>query len=258
MYRLTATDIFDIVQIMRICICTKQLETETNAFDYYAFEAAARIKDALPEAEITALSMGDDNARRALKEALAICTDKAYHIKEDAWNELSVFQIATVLSGAIKHIESHEGSFDYIFFGAKNTDTASNLLANTLASLLDIPSVNYALTAEYKVDYLETLQQDDGGDRIFKLSAPGVISFTKATFSCRYPSILRIMDSEKTDIPTLTLSDLSLDISDLKGGLILKNKKEITLQKQGLMIEESEPEVAAKRLFQTMFNDHVI
>ena len=82
---------------MNILVCVKQVPDTTeikidpvtntlirsgvpsivNPFDGYALEAAARIKDAHPDAKIVVMSMGPGQAQAALKECLAIAADKA-------------------------------------------------------------------------------------------------------------------------------------------------------------------------------------
>ncbi len=51
-----------------------------NLFDGYALEAAARIRDSLPDTRITVLSMGPEQAKKALRECLAVAADGAYLI----------------------------------------------------------------------------------------------------------------------------------------------------------------------------------
>ena len=80
---------------MHILVCVKQVpdtteikinpETNTlirdgvpsivNPFDGYALEMAARLKDEIEGTTITALSMGPEQARAALKECLAVGAD---------------------------------------------------------------------------------------------------------------------------------------------------------------------------------------
>ena len=48
-----------------------------NAFDTYALEMAARLKEKV-DGEITVVSIGDESVKNSLKNCLAVGADKAY------------------------------------------------------------------------------------------------------------------------------------------------------------------------------------
>ena len=61
------------------------LPAAINPFDLYALEAAARLKETLPDVHVTALCMGPERAKSALRDALALCADEAYLLCDDAF-----------------------------------------------------------------------------------------------------------------------------------------------------------------------------
>ena len=55
-----------------------------NAFDTYALEMAARLKES-SEGEVTVVCVGEDSAKNSLKNCLAVGADHAFLVSDDAF-----------------------------------------------------------------------------------------------------------------------------------------------------------------------------
>ena len=53
-----------------------------NPYDEFAVEEAVCIKAAVPESEVTVISLGPDSVKEMLKRALAMGADRAIHISD--------------------------------------------------------------------------------------------------------------------------------------------------------------------------------
>ena len=83
-----------------------------NPFDEYAVEAGLQQKEALG-AEVTALCIGPETARDALKHALAMGADSAVLVCDPALTEIDSQVAARILAAAIQKI----GGVELVIFG---------------------------------------------------------------------------------------------------------------------------------------------
>src|SRR5512143_3111226 len=95
-----------------------------NPFDEYAVEGALQQKEANSGSTITALCIGPESAKEALKHALAMGADDAVLVSDPALNELDTVGAARVLAAAIQKLGA-----DMVVFGRQTLDTGSGLTA---------------------------------------------------------------------------------------------------------------------------------
>lgn len=267
---------------MNILVCVKQVPDTTeiridpvkntlirdgvpsilNTFDGFALEAAARIKDQYPDTRITVVSMGPEQAKAALKEALAIAADKAYLVSGREFGGSDTLCTSYILSEAIKEIEKRDGAFDMIFCGKQAIDGDTAQVGPEIAEHLDYPQVTYGLEAFVEGDTVKVKKETDDGAVMIGVNMPCVVTFTKPSFDPRYPTIKRKMAANRAEIPVLALADIpDIDI----GKIGLKNspthvKKTFVPQKKtgGIMIKEETAEDSTRKLFQLLSDAHLI
>ena len=267
---------------MRMLVCVKQVPDTTeikidpvkntlirdgvpsilNPFDGYALEAAARIKDQNPDATITVISMGPEQAKAVLKEALAIAADDAYLISGREFGGSDTLCTSYILSEAIREIEKEKGSFDIIFCGKQAIDGDTAQVGPEIAEHLGYPQVTCGLEAELAGDMVKVKKETEGGIQVIGIQTPCVLTFTKPSFDPRYPTIKRKMAANKAKIPVLAFADLP-DIDPERIGLKhspTRVKTTFVPQKKsgGLKIEGEEADVSAKKLYQMLSDAHVI
>ncbi len=266
---------------MNILVCVKQVPDTTeikidpvkntliregvpsivNPFDAFALEAAARIKDADPDTRIVVLSMGPDQAKKALRECLAIAADKVYLVSGREFGGSDTLATSYILSQTIRKLEELEGKFDAIFCGKQAIDGDTAQVGPEIAEHLGYPQVTYGLAAEVDGDALKIHKEVDGGVEILRVKMPCVATFTKPDWIPRDPTVRRRLAANRTEIPVITpadLTDIDLNKAGLKGSPT-KVKKTFVPQKKtgGMMIQEESAAAAAKKLF-TLLSDATI
>jgi electron transfer flavoprotein beta subunit len=258
---------------MNILVCVKQVPDTTeikidpvkntlirdgvpsilNPFDGYALEAAARIKDKNPEANLVVVSMGPPQAVAVLKECLSIAADKAYLVSGRAFGGSDTLATSYILTNAIKAIEAQEGKFDLIFCGKQAIDGDTAQVGPEIAEHLGYPQVTYGLEAEVDGEIVKVKKETEAGAEIIAAQMPAVVTFTKPAWEPRFPNMKRKLAANRAQIPTLSEADLpEIDLAHagLKGSPT-KVKKTFVPQKKtgGVKIQEESGEESAKKLF---------
>ena len=178
-----------------------------NPFDEYAVEGALQQKEAT-NGTVTALSIGPESAREALKHALAMGADDAILVSDPAMNELDTIGAARVLATAIQKI----GGVDMVVFGRQTLDSGSGLTPAQTARALGWPMLG--LVGQIKVEaaagnvVVERVIEE--GRQIVKAKSPAVVSVVQSIGEPRYPSFMGIRKASKAEIPIWSLSDLGL------------------------------------------------
>ncbi|MGI6211589.1 MAG: electron transfer flavoprotein subunit beta/FixA family protein [Anaerovoracaceae bacterium] len=225
---------------MNILVCIKQVPDTTeikidpvnktliregvpnivNTYDTYALENAARIKDEDPSSKIVVLSMGPEQASKALKECLAIAADKAYLVTDPQFGGSDTLATSYILATAIRKIEEMEGApFDAIFCGRQAIDGDTAQVGPQIAEHLDLPQVTCALELERTDGGFHVVQRGPEDSLVIDIATPCVITFTQPKFDVRYPTIKRKMAANKAVVPKITAADLEGEIDLARCGL---------------------------------------
>ena len=179
-----------------------------NPWDEYAVEQALRAKEA-HGGSVTALSLGPESAKEALKQALAMGCDEAILISDPGFETADSLVVSAALAAAIKKIESP----DIIFFGKAAVDTDTGVTGPQVARRLGWPSLNLVaaitqLDPGTKTITVERLLEE--GRQIVRSSLPAVVSVVKEINEPRYPSFMGIRKASKAVIPTWTAAEIGL------------------------------------------------
>lgn len=219
---------------MNIVVCIKQVPDTTeikidpvkntliragvpsimNPFDKHALEAALRLKDK-QGATVTAISMGPDQAKAVLREALAMGADKAYLITDRAFGGSDTFATSYILASAVRHL----GLFDMIIGGKQAIDGDTGQTASSLAEHLDIPLITHVVDVEIDGTAVYATRSLEEGKEKVQASLPVLCTVTKESNKPRYATIRSKLDSLVAEIPEIHLSDLQDEIDPGKIGL---------------------------------------
>jgi electron transfer flavoprotein beta subunit len=156
-----------------------------NPFDEYAVEGALQQKEALG-GTVTALCVGGESAKDALKHALAMGADDAILVSDPALTEIDTVGAARVLAAAINKI----GGADMVIFGRQ--------------TLL-------GLAGQIKVDggSVTVDRVLEEGRQTVSANMPAVLSVVQSIGEPRYPSFMGIRKASKATIPVWLLTDIS-------------------------------------------------
>jgi electron transfer flavoprotein beta subunit len=176
-----------------------------NPWDEYAVEAALQLKEA-NGGTVTAISVGGEEARIALKHALAMGADDALLISDHALAAIDPQAVARILAAVIQKL----GGVDLAFFGRQAIDDDSGTTPAQAARLLGWAALT--LVSVIKVDggSLRVERAIEEGRQIVTAKLPAVISLVKDIGEPRYPSFMGIRRASKAEIPTWSLSQIGI------------------------------------------------
>jgi electron transfer flavoprotein beta subunit len=180
-----------------------------NPWDEYAVEQALRTKEA-HGGKVTALSLGPEQAKEALKHALAMGCDEAILVSDPAFEGSDSLVVSKALAAAIQKI----GSIDLAFFGRQAVDSETGLMGAQVARRLGWPSLSLvaavaALDPAAKTVTVERML--DEGRQVVRSPLPAAVSVVKEINEPRYPSFMGIRKASKTEIPIWTATAMGLD-----------------------------------------------
>jgi electron transfer flavoprotein beta subunit len=177
-----------------------------NPFDEYAVEGALQQKEA-QGGTVTALCIGPESAREALKHALAMGADDAILISDPAFSELDTVGAARVLAAAINKI----GGADMIVFGRQTLDNGSGLTTAQTARVLGWPLLGLAGQIKVDAGSVTVERVTEEGRQTVSAKLPAVVSVVQSIGEPRYPSFMGIRKASKATIPVWSLSDLGIE-----------------------------------------------
>jgi electron transfer flavoprotein beta subunit len=227
-----------------------------NPWDEYAVEEALRIKEA-QGGTVTAITMGPESAKDALKQALAMGCDQAILVSDPSLESVDALATARVLAAATGNLETP----DVICFGRSSVDSASGTTFAQTARLLGLPLLSQvaaitAINPEGASITVERLLPE--GREVVETTLPAVVSVTKEINEPRYPSFMGIRKASKAEIPTWSVSDLGMDsapVSKVEWPAIFALPQEETTCE---IIEGDSAEVMATKLADRLLQEKVI
>ena len=131
------------VSQLKVDTATRRLITvdapkKISDFDKNALEEAVRIREKLG-GEIITLTVGPEDAKSTIREALAIGADKAYIVSDPSFEGSDTLATSLILAEAVKKL----GAFDLILCGEASIDSFSAQVGPRLADRLNLPLVTY-------------------------------------------------------------------------------------------------------------------
>ena len=174
-----------------------------NPFDEYAVEGALQQREANSGSTVTALCIGPESAREALKHALAMGADEAILISDPALNELDTVGAARVLAAAIQKIGA-----DMVVFGRQTLDNGSGITPAQTARVLGWPMLGLAGQIKVQDGSVTVDRVIEEGRQTVSAKLPAVLSVVQSIGEPRYPSFMGIRKASKANIPAWSLSEL--------------------------------------------------
>lgn len=179
-----------------------------NPWDEYAVEQALLSKEE-HGGKITAISLGPEDAKEALKTALAMGADEAIILSDPAFAGADTLVASKIIAAAISKVEG----VNLVFFGRSAVDSDSGVLGAQVARRLGWPSLNLVSAVNNLSPgdgMIEVERMIDEGRQIVRGPLPAVVSVVKEINEPRYPSFMGIRKASRAEIPLWTASDLGL------------------------------------------------
>ncbi len=176
-----------------------------NPFDEYAVEGALQQKEA-QGGTVTALCIGPESARDALKHALAMGADDAVLVSDAALNKLDTVGAARALAAAINKI----GGADMIVFGRQTLDNGAGLTPAQTARVLGWPMLGLAGQIKVEAGSVTVDRVIEEGRQTVSAKLPAVLSVVQSIGEPRYPSFMGIRKASKATIPVWSFADINI------------------------------------------------
>lgn len=194
---------------------TAEINYIINPYDEYAIEEAIKLKESLNEAEIITISAGPKEFDpKPIRKAMAMGTDKAVYIADDAFKSDDSFLTAKTLAKALE-----QESFDIIFAGKQAMDYDNSQVPQILASLLNISCITDVSKFEFKNGEKKAIveRETEGGTKEkWELTTPCIVGATKGLNEPRYPALPKIMQAKKKELKIIALADLGINTTQIK------------------------------------------
>jgi electron transfer flavoprotein beta subunit len=230
-------------------------KTKISDDDKNAIEEAVRLKEK-NGGTIIGLCMGQADARKSVKEALAMGCDKARLLIDPSFEEGDAIRTAYILSQAIKKI----GKYDIVITATGSTDVYSGIVGPALAEFLQIPQVTFVskVTISGKRATLERLLEE--GIETVECDLPVLITVAREINQPRFPTLIQIMSAGKKEMLEWKASDLSINPSIVgkAGSLTTVVSIQVPKSARKKILFEGSPEETSEKLADALLKEGVV
>ncbi|MBA2873734.1 electron transfer flavoprotein subunit beta/FixA family protein [Thermaerobacillus caldiproteolyticus] len=182
-----------------------------NPYDEYAIEEAIQVRDK-HGGEITVITVGNEDAEKELRTALAMGCDKAVLINvEDDVEEQDQYTTAKIIAEYLKDKQP-----DLILAGNVAIDGGSGQVGPRVAELLGISYVTTITKLDIDGGKVTIVRDVEGDEEIIEASLPLLVTAQQGLNEPRYPSLPGIMKAKKKPLEELELDDLDLEEDDVE------------------------------------------
>lgn len=185
------------------------VESIINPLDLYAIETANQLKEA-HGGRVTALSMGPQNAIKALREAIAMGCDDAVLVSDRAFAGADTWSTAYVLAQAIRQL----GAYDLILCGERATDGDTGQVGPNIASALDVPLITYVselVSLDLKAREAIVWRLTEDGYEQLLLPLPALMTVVKEISFPRLPTLRGKQRARAAEIRVLDAAALPVE-----------------------------------------------
>ena len=187
----------------------EDVDYKMNPFCEIAVEEALRIIDEVDDGEVIAVSMGNEDAEREIRQALAMGADRGIHVECDE-EELDSDLVARLFA---KLCEEEEP--DLIILGKQATDGDNNQVGQLLAEYMNWPQATFAYKFELNDDEngADVMREVDGGVETVRLSFPAVVTTDLRLNEPRYASLQGIMKAKRKPLDVFDPDELGVELT---------------------------------------------
>jgi electron transfer flavoprotein beta subunit len=221
-----------------------------STFDKNAVEEALRVKE-VKGGSVSILSLGPQDAKKAVKDALAMGADKGYLIIVDP-NHQDALSTSFFLAAAIRQI----GQFDLVFCSEGSSDIYTGSVPPMLAEWLSLPYLGYVkklVVSEGAVKGEEALEDEV---RVVETTMPCVVSVLSEINEPRYPTLLQIMQASKKPIQEISTESLE-DASNPEPKVQVSRLAAQSMSRKGIIFQGSTEE-SSKKLVDALRSEGVL
>lgn len=176
------------------------LKWTLGPYDARCVIKAVQLKQQHAGSEVVAISAGfgagDREAKKRIKDALALGCDRGVWIADDKAENRDPLLVAKALAGAIKA----EGQWDLVLLGRQAVDDQALATGPMLATLLGAPCVTDAIGLEVAGGTAKVTRMAEGRQEKLEVQLPAVITGQRDLADEVYPKLKEILDAGKKKI----------------------------------------------------------
>ena len=230
-------------------------KTKISDDDKNAIEEAVRLKEK-NGGTVIGLCMGQTDARKSVKEALAMGCDKARLLSDSAFQDGDAIRTAYILSQAIKKI----GKYDIIITATGTTDVYSGIVGPALAEFLEIPQATFVSKVALAGNKVTLDRLMEEGVETVECDLPLLITVAREINQPRFPTLIQIMSAGKKEIIEWKASDLGIEASTVgkNGSLVQVTSTQVPKSARKKILFEGSASESSERLADALLKEGVV
>jgi len=225
-------------------------------FDKNAIEEAVRLKEKIG-GEVTIITVGFEEAKTTLREALAMGADKAYLIADPSFEDSDTLAVSYILAEAIKKL----GEFDLIICGEASVDSFSAQVGPRLAERLDIPQITYVRKVSLDGDNVLAERSLENCYETVRTKKPVLLTVTGEINDPRIPSLMAIMKASKKEMVVWKAEDLKISkerVGKTGSAVQIMDVLAPKAERKKIMIKAETVEEIAEKLVKALIKEGVV
>jgi electron transfer flavoprotein beta subunit len=222
--------------------------SKMSTFDKNAVEEALRLKAAVG-GEVVVFTVGPQDARKSMKEALAMGAEKGVHILAEV-DKMDSIVVAECIAKAVQKT----GPFDVILCSEGSSDTYCGQVPPMLAEKLGFPYAGYARKIEVSGGTAKVERAVEDSLESVECHLPFVASVVSEINEPRYPTLIQIMQASKKAVEEIPLQQLGVSPEGL---VKVQTMIAQTMNRKRIIIEGS-PDESASKLLDALAREGVI
>ena len=219
---------------------TTEMEWVVNPYDEYALETALRLREKAGAGAITAISLGPERVKTALRTALAMGADSALQLTAAEFGGIDALAVGRLLAAAVQR-----QPFDLVLCGKQAVDDDQAAVPPAIAHFLGIPHVSVVpeLEADFAAGSIVARREVEGATEVVHARVPCLVTIQKGKYEPRYPTLKGMMAAKKKEIPVLAAAELGIDPASLTRRLEYIEDRLPPGRKPGRVLEGTPEEV---------------
>jgi electron transfer flavoprotein beta subunit len=229
-------------------------KTKISDDDKNAIEEAVRLKEK-NGGSVTALCLGHADAKKSVKESLAMGCDRARLLVDPAFDEGDATRTAFILSQAIKKI----GKYDLIITATGTTDVYSGIVGPALAEFLGIPQVTFVSKVALSGNKLSAERLLEEGIETVDVELPALITVAREINQPRFPTLIQIMSAGKKEMLEWKVQDLGIDPATVgkAGSLVQVDSTDVPKSARKKILFEGNVDETSEKLAEALLKEGV-
>jgi electron transfer flavoprotein beta subunit len=233
------------------------LPTVFNPEDLKALEMALQVKDLVPGATVTVVTMGPPRAAEIIKDARDRGADDGFVLSDARFAGADTLATSYALAQAIKQL----GTVDLILGGRQAIDGDTAQVGPQVAEKLEIPQITYAEELIAVDSRSITLRRRlERGTECVKAQLPVLVTVTSAAQDCRYPNVHRMLRLAGEEVRMINADGIGADMDrlGLKGSptKVKKIESVVLAHKESVVLEPTE--AALNELTASLIKEHIL